>query len=69
MSRDDCIGDVFVQRCENPDCEAVHLLIGEAGEPCFAKSVLTPADARQLAVLLCRLADEIERGGTGSRLN
>ena len=60
MSDDKLLGDVFVSRCSDPRCGAIHVLIGEAGEPCLAKSVLTPEGARELAASLCQVAAEIE---------
>ena len=60
MPEQDFLGDIFVTRCGNPECGAVHVLIGEEGQPCLAKSVLTPDGARELAALLCQVAAEIE---------
>lgn len=53
-------GDIFAMRCPSPGCAAVHVLIGEAEQPCLAQSVLTPDTARELAAELCRLAAEID---------
>lgn len=60
MPHDAFFGDLFIQRCSDPECGAIHILIGEDGEPCIAKTVLTPDSAREAAAELCRLAAEIE---------